>query len=340
MTSESVHGKCDTCGKAYRIPHAERVYHCKACGGKVHASETTAEHHEAEHLEHHHPQHHPHGHVEAHAAHGHAAHGHDPHAHHGHHHHHHHAKTRSMPSWVLILLITALVGGGGFGAFKVFAADDGKDLTASTARLAEAWTDGDIERIVRMHHPDKRPLFRDLLTTIRDNRKWKESFPAIDQQSCEIVEGTPEAPKRGVAVLRFGADWARFELQYEPSFEVWLIYALDVIPPPIKADIEAFKSAWGQSKIAALHPYMRDEARGKWSEFLERKFAEKKWTGAHPALGTPRVEGEEAARKMSATHARPRVESHFPLADGSTLQVNWAFHDPSDEWLVTGFELP
>lgn len=349
MTSESVLGKCEACGHHVRIPHSDHVYACKSCGGRVLAmAQTSAELKPvsvgAEHAPHRSSaplstpaakEHHAHPVERAHGArhreHGESTHGHP---------HHHHVHRRSIPSWLLTILIALVIGGAGVGTYKVLWAGHGVDLNATQADFVEAWNKGDLGAMADFHHPQDRSAFRERLAAIAAHRAWTTGFPPIERQSASITSGTPEKPDRGASMLVFGKDWARLEWQFESSRNMWVIYALDVTPYAILPRVEGFRTAWSGSNLGDLQPFLRVEARTKWNELLTRKLASLKWTGAHPALGAPRIVGEEKAKNPLEILSSSRVEVFFPLADGREFRVNWGFHGSADEWFITGFEFP
>lgn len=353
MEGDSVLGKCEACGHHVRIPHSDHVYACKSCGGRVHAmSEAPAElvpvgvgaEHEQPRSKPTHgapatKAHHPTPAAHAHAAHR-REHGSPTHEQALHAHPHHHVHRRSIPSWLLTILIALGIGAAGLGTYKVLWAGHGVNLEATHADFVEAWNRGDIGAMADFHHPGERSAFRERLATIAAHRGWKASFPPLDRQSTDITAGTEDRPHRGTSMLIFGADWARFEWLFEPSRNVWLISGLDITPYPILARVEGFRSAWSGSNLGDLQPFMRVEARSKWNESLTRKLASLKWTGAHPALGTPRIVGEDKAKNPLEVLSRSRVEVYYPLPDQRELRVNWGFHGSADEWFITGVEFP
>jgi hypothetical protein len=322
MSASPLPGSCASCGTVFPVSSAERSSTCKACGGSAWVVSATAD--EAG----------------------------EP------------AATRfarparragrqrqaraNVRSGLRLLggVLAVVVVGGGLAAYLLWSRKDPLDVTLVSAGLVAEWLDGDVAGLAALHHPDGRAAFRARLDAIVEQRGWQDGFPPVTALFAELAEGSFEQPELAGSALTFDGGRAFFSWQYEPSRSRWFLFGLDITPPPLGDTPMAFRAAWSQSSATALHPFFREETRGKWSELVAQTAIEQGWGTTWPSLGLPRgPDGQDThpfgvLPSADDRRAIDRRETVFPITGGGQLLVvRWGHHEPTDRWLVTGLRV-
>jgi hypothetical protein len=318
MSESKIRGTCESCGKVFRVPSAERTYTCKACGGEVSATPAEAAGAEASHVvteEEHVPRF--------------GARWRETHP------------TRRW-SWRGITLILALiVVAGGYGGYVVLGAlAPPPDIQATTGELVQSWEAGDLDALAAFHHPAKRADFRHRLQAIAEHRGWQAGFPAVGSQTAQVTQGSSEQPELASSTLSFDGGWAKLDWQFEPSRNCWYLYGFTLAPLPLAERAEAFRAAWASSSPEAMRPFFLEDSGDKWVDLFARRARLGGWGERWPELGAPRITGEEellASPQMPPPH---KLECAYVFPGSGELLVRWGHYVKTDEWLVTGIDFP
>jgi hypothetical protein len=201
----------------------------------------------------------------------------------------------------------------------------GQDLPDVARDFVEAWGASDLDEIASFHPTEGRAQLRRRLDTVAGTRGWS-------QLPEPTAHGTAEGDGRtSLVVLQLGsAGEVTTTWSLDPIQRRWWMLDLELPTVPLGDLPERFSSAWSRSDPAALAPFFRDDTAEKMGALVERETAKRGWE-RWPALGT-------ASIMLSATRAGALDASHA-VGDG-VLRVRWAFHEPSDRWVVSGFDFP
>ena len=325
MPESPLRGVCDSCGKTYRIPSADRSYDCKECDGSVSAVQKKAAattkplmsaREERE-----------------------------------------HKRTarrsrarQSATGWVMLaVLLGALgLGMGGYqmGWFSTILGAEGDprmkeaDIGKVNQAFVEAWQAGDMQGMSSFHHPTGRSGFEKRLQVIAEHRDWSGAWPTVETQTANDRENAVDGSKTASSLCAFGDSTIFCRWQFDEGVERWFLFDFWIKPTLIEERVEAYRKAWETSDPVALRPFFREEKADAMQTLVEAQVAKQGWSAGHPKLKRAVISGEERALdNLSARIGGGTVDSVFDSPQGELL-VRWKFRQEADLWLVTGFKFP